>query len=260
MPVSDPRYGGPILINPGGPGGAGAGFALVVGKALQFIVDSDDPPSIASGKAKYFDIIGFDPRGISWTEPVAKCMPDQPSVWSWDLRESTEGLPGSSDAALGRRWSMTQAFGASCRLSQQDQHDPDIKQYMSTAFVARDMLEITERHAEYVAKQLGQAAAKKVTKQFAPHGTYVPGQSKLQYWGFSYGTYLGSTFASMFPDRVGRLVLDGVVSEYDYNRSLGNGSLVDAEKALLSFYTFCFNSGPYQCPLVTANSNVTKGH
>ncbi|USP77260.1 uncharacterized protein yc1106_04534 [Curvularia clavata] len=258
VPVSDPRYGGPILLNPGGPGGAGAGFALVAGKAMQQIVDSDDPPSIASPNAKYFDIIGFDPRGIGWTEPVAQCMPDQPSVWSWDLRESNEGLPGSSDASIGRLWSMMHAFGASCKLAEQEQDGPDIKQYMSTASVARDMLEIAERHTEYVAKEAGQIAAKKAGKRLASHhAAYVPGESKLQYWGFSYGTYLGSTFASMFPDRVGRLILDGVVSEHDYNHSLGNGSLVDAEKVLSSFYTFCFNAGPTQCPLATANSSVT---
>lgn len=258
VPVSDPRYGGPILINPGGPGGAGADFALAAGKALQQIVDSDDPPSIASPDAKYFDIIGFDPRGIGSTKPVAECMQDRPSVWSWDLRESSEGLLGSSDAALGRLWSMTHAFGASCKLAEQEHHGPDIKQYMSTAFVARDMLEITERHAEYVAKEVDQIAAKEAGKRPASHRTaYVPGESKLQYWGFSYGTYLGSTFASMFPNRVGRLILDGVVSENDYNHSLGNGSLVDAEKVLWSFYTFCFNAGPTQCRLAAANSSVT---
>jgi pimeloyl-ACP methyl ester carboxylesterase len=39
---------------------------------------------------------------------------------------------------------------------------------------------------------------------------------KLQYLGFSYGTFLGNTFASMFPGRVGRMVLDGVVDPYNY--------------------------------------------
>jgi pimeloyl-ACP methyl ester carboxylesterase len=257
VPVSDPRYGGPILTNPGGPGGSGTAAALGVGKALQQIVDTDEPPNISSTDARYFDIIGFDPRGIGWTEPAAQCMPDQASAWSWNLREDNEGLLGSSDAALGRLWSMTHAFGASCKLAEEGQHGPDIKRYMSTEFVARDMLEITERHAEYVAKEIAHVAAQKAGRRVACNSsTYVPGQSKLQYWGFSYGTYLGYTFASMFPDRVGRLILDGVVSSYEYNHSQGNGSLVDAEKALRSFYTFCFNSDPEQCPLTTTNSSV----
>jgi pimeloyl-ACP methyl ester carboxylesterase len=255
--VDDARYGGPILMNPGGPGGPGAAVAISIAQALQQIVDSSVETLAPSTDAKYFDIIGFDPRGIGWTEPVARCMPNQPASWSWNLRAQTEGLVGSSDAALGRLWSMYHAFGASCKLAEEDQEGPDIKQYMTTAFVARDMLEITERHAEYVAKEVAKKAAQKAGKRPNYHGsTYVPGESKLQYWGFSYGTLLGSTFASMFPDRVGRVILDGVVSAYDYQHSLGNGSLTDSEKAMNSFYTSCHYLGPSECPLATANSSV----
>ena len=218
VPVDDPRYGGPVLINPGGPGGSGTGLALAIGTSLRSIVDSDESPNITSTDARYYDVIGFDPRGIGLTKPTARCMPDQPSAWSWNLRENDEGLLGSSDAALGRLWTMTHAFGASCKLAEDEQDGPDIKQYMSTAFVAQDMLEITERHAEYVANEVAQIAARKAGKRPGCHkSAYIPGKSKLHYWGYSYGTYLGSTFASMFPDRVGRLVLDGVVSSYDYN-------------------------------------------
>ncbi|KAL1794781.1 hypothetical protein ACET3X_006597 [Alternaria dauci] len=257
VPVDDARYGGPVLFNPGGPGGPGAAVAIMLGHALQQIVDSGVDPLTASTDARYFDVIGFDPRGIGWTEPVARCMPDQPASWSWKLREETEGLIGSSDAALGRLWSMQHAFGVSCKLAEEDQEGPDIKQYMTTAFVARDMLEITEKHAEYVANEVVRKAAQKAGKRLGCHSsTYVPGESKLQYWGFSYGTLLGSTFASMFPDRVGRVILDGVVSSYDYQNSLGNGSLTDVEKAMTSFYTFCHNIGPAECPLATANSSV----
>ena len=49
--TSDPAYRGPILINPGGPGGSGVDFALDLGSLVQVLVGAE------------YDIIGFDPRG-----------------------------------------------------------------------------------------------------------------------------------------------------------------------------------------------------
>jgi pimeloyl-ACP methyl ester carboxylesterase len=246
--IDDPRYGGPVLINPGGPGGSGVFITLREGKEIQTIIDPAAQPGFSEqSHPKYYDILGFDPRGIGWTEPNAECMPDQPSAWSWRLREFSEGLLDSSDAALGRLWSMTHAFGTACkRAVDAKEGDADIKQYMSTASVARDMIEIAEAHAEWVAEKKNSAFT-----------TSNRASVKLHYWGFSYGTYLGTTFASMFPDRVGRLILDGVVSAHDYLNSLGQGSLADTEKDMTSFYTFCQSSGPEKCPLATSTSNAS---
>lgn len=259
VPVDDPRYGGPILLNPGGPGGPGAWFALLIAQNLRVVVDSGSDPRTAPDDAKFFDLIGFDPRGIGLTEPQATCMPDQASSWSWAQRENEEGVIGSSDATLGRLWSMTQAYGASCKQITDAEDGPDIKEYMSTAIVARDMLEIAEKHAEYVAKTVTHLTAQKAGRRAGCHNTgYTPGEAKVQYWGFSYGTFLGSTFASMFPDRVGRLLLDGVVSSYDYTHALGNGSLTDNEKAMESFYTFCHHAGPSECALAKENGTIVE--
>lgn len=240
------------MLNPGGPGGPGGSFALAIGEAIQRVVDSASGPAEAGTEARYFDIIGFDPRGIGETEPSATCLSDPAAAWSWSLRESEEGILGSSDAALGRLWSKTHAFGTSCKLAMDAEDGPDIKQFMTTASVARDMLEIVERHAEYNAHQTVQAihnTGRRAGYSSTALARYTPGEAKLQYWGFSYGTVLGFTFASMFSDRVGRAVLDGVVNERDYHHSLGNGSLIDNEKAMESFYSYCLNSGYEECPL-----------
>lgn len=51
LPVDSPWYRGPILFNPGGPGGSGVNFIAGSGKALSKIVGPQ------------FDVLGFDPRG-----------------------------------------------------------------------------------------------------------------------------------------------------------------------------------------------------
>ena len=53
VPVTDPRYGGAVLLNPGGPGGSGVSALLSAGDQVRKTIDGD----------KYFDVMSFDPRG-----------------------------------------------------------------------------------------------------------------------------------------------------------------------------------------------------
>lgn len=53
----------PLLVNPGGPGGAGAAFILGIGNSIQTIVSSDGSQ----------DVVGFDPRGVGATTPTVNC-------------------------------------------------------------------------------------------------------------------------------------------------------------------------------------------
>lgn len=73
------------------------------------------------------------------------------------------------------------------------------------------------------------------------------GESKLKYWGFSYGTFLGTTFASLFPDNVGRMVNDGNVDARDYVSGAPTHFLQDTDKVMDSFYRFCHLAGPERC-------------
>ncbi|SOB86261.1 alpha/beta hydrolase [Streptomyces sp. 1331.2] len=75
------------------------------------------------------------------------------------------------------------------------------------------------------------------------------GDQKLSYLGMSYGTYLGSLYAEEFPDRVGRLVLDGATSpstplvQHNIEQQAG------FERALKAFAADCVTKDP--CPLGT---------
>jgi pimeloyl-ACP methyl ester carboxylesterase len=70
----------------------------------------------------------------------------------------------------------------------------------------------------------------------------------ISYWGFSYGTALGATIAAMFPDRVGRLVLDGVVNPLEYYHGLVLTSRESSDDALRGFGQGCVQT-PERCPL-----------
>lgn len=73
------------------------------------------------------------------------------------------------------------------------------------------------------------------------------GQSRLDYLGVSYGTHLGATFASLYPDRVGRFVLDGPLPAGLDAEELTLGQAVGFENALRRFVEYCQQSGG--CPL-----------
>jgi pimeloyl-ACP methyl ester carboxylesterase len=93
---------------------------------------------------------------------------------------------------------------------------------MSTAFIARDMMQIVDA--------LGEDGLLRYYGQFKLHLRYYIGLNEIQL-GFSYGTVLGATVAAMFPDRMDKIVLDGVVNihEWLYGRYLNYPLLIPEE-------------------------------
>jgi pimeloyl-ACP methyl ester carboxylesterase len=67
----------------------------------------------------------------------------------------------------------------------------------------------------------------------------------------SYGSVLGQYFAAMYPDKVGRLVIDGVYDANDYRATQWYSNLEDTDVVFSSFYHFCHEAGPSKCPLYT---------
>ena len=78
------------------------------------------------------------------------------------------------------------------------------------------------------------------------------GEERLTYVGLSYGTYLGQTYANMFPGRVRAMVLDGVVDQVAYAkgaeaRTISGVAPVDG--VFDSFLSLCETAGPERCAL-----------
>ncbi|KAJ7218445.1 hypothetical protein GGX14DRAFT_560786 [Mycena pura] len=78
--------------------------------------------------------------------------------------------------------------------------------------------------------------------------TQAFGFEKLQYWGISYGSVLGATFATLFPDKVGRLIIDGVEDMDSYYTSNATNMMVDVNANLQAFFDGCHKAGPDVCP------------
>jgi pimeloyl-ACP methyl ester carboxylesterase len=169
-----------------------------------------------------FDVVGFDPRGIGFSDQV-RCFADR--------REQDLALGGFdvqfpwTEREEQDMMKSAQALGKACSTT-----GKPLSASMSTAQVARDM--------DMLRKALG--------------------DDKLSYLGFSYGSELGLTYATMFPDRVRAITVDGVLdpaqwagTETTSSKILDErlGSSAGAYKALKEILTRCEATTTKRCPL-----------
>jgi pimeloyl-ACP methyl ester carboxylesterase len=164
----DAQAQGPMLVNPGGPGGSGLGLA----RLGAFVPNGGGDP---------YDWIGFDPRGVGRSVPSLSC----------DTDYFAPGRPAYVPDHNGVRqywWAKASAYAEDCASA-----GGALLRHTHTTDWVRDM--------DTIRKALG-----------AP---------KINFYGFSYGTYLAQVYATTYPDRVRRFVLDGVVDPrgvwYDAN-------------------------------------------
>jgi pimeloyl-ACP methyl ester carboxylesterase len=146
-----------------------------------------------------FDIVGFDPRGVGDSAAI-KCLSDAET----DASFAADPKP-DDEAEFALFISDARDYFAKC--SENTKH---LINY-STLNSARD-LEVLRA---------------------------VLGDEKLNFLGKSYGTYLGTLFAELFPESVGRFVLDGAVDPNSSNREAVLGQAIGFESALNAFISNC---------------------
>ncbi|TVY94225.1 putative hydrolase, partial [Lachnellula willkommii] len=218
---SDGVYQGMLLLNPGGPGASGVSEALYNGSLVQAIVGSN------------WDVVGFDPRGMWLSEPLANCSTGISADQSTGL--SSRAVPRVLDDFYNSHIEFGKEVGAQCEeLTGGDQ---DAGPHMSTAVNARDMVSIADAFA-------GTADGWRAAK---PRGL-------VNYYGRSYGTFLGQTFASMFPERVGNVVLDGVVGPESYLANYTTDSLFHTDGVIAAFFVYCHEAGLAKCAYYTGST------
>lgn len=109
--------------------------------------------------------------------------------------------------ATEQAWGRAMALGATCTRKD----GPKMGRFMNTTPTVTDIVAIIERPGEWRENMANAIIASKLTlpevqRQAIHKATrWKQGAELLQYWGFSYGTVLGATFAAMYPHRVKRM-------------------------------------------------------
>lgn len=155
-----------------------------------------------------YDIVGFDPRGVGQSTPI-ECLDDAKT----DIYIAMDGTP-DNQSEIDATVAMLKEFGGDCV-----KNAPTLVNVVDTISAAKDV-------------DILRAAL---------------GDQKLNWLGKSYGTYLGATYADLFPQNVGRMMLDGAIDPTLTNKQLSEGQARGFEDALTQFVTDCLTRT--DCPL-----------
>lgn len=199
-----------ILFNPGGPGNSGVDTVLHGSAQLLNTLGTSH------------NLIGFDPRGVNNSGLSLSCFPGDPASEVLFASQFKRPINSKSPESIARQFEIAGAWGDWCS----GVHRNESARYAGTAATARDMLNYAEKKAVAEGREAKEA--------------------KLWYWGISYGTVLGATYATLFPDRIGRLILDGVVDVEKYYKGATSG-LSQSDEAVAGFAKACQAAGKDKC-------------
>ena len=169
-----------------------------------------------AGVQSAYDIIGFDPRGIGSSTAITCSTDAEAKAMEGVSPVDGAGAPVAFEkraAVMSERFKQLEADCASRTKP------TELLDHVDTVSVARD-LDILRA---------------------------LSGDQKLNYTGFSYGTYLGATYAELFPANTGRLVLDGALDPSLSYSERRQGQARGFERALRNYVSWC-QSGQ-NCPL-----------
>ncbi|TGJ83103.1 hypothetical protein E0Z10_g5668 [Xylaria hypoxylon] len=169
------------------------------------------------------DLIGWDPRGTASTLTFS-CfanVTDRGSVIS------QFNLGNASDVVRGGSWAAGKNYADACAEYPEAQRRGPL---ISSAFTARDAMQIVDAVEE---------------------------DGLLRYWGLSYGTDLGVTLAALFPDRIEKVIIDGVYTPIQYfNELTDSEGFGSADDTFAEFFRQCLST-PGVCQLARSHPDAT---
>ncbi|KIY60841.1 alpha/beta-hydrolase [Cylindrobasidium torrendii FP15055 ss-10] len=191
------------------PGGSGV-------SGVEALVTQGDAAVLSARFGPTFDVVSFDPRGVGRSTPRIQFFKTAAEKALWDLTNPTHLILNATTVkdGLSQLWAQSQLLGTVAK-----EHDTGILNYVTTDNVAHDIIKMNE--------------------QF--------GRDKVQYYGISYGTALGAVLAALYPDKIERLVIDGVLETGAYFSGRWEHQLDTIDAALELFYNGCHEAGAELC-------------
>ncbi|WP_353809059.1 alpha/beta hydrolase [Agromyces sp. SYSU T00194] len=175
---------------------------------VDFIADTLDY-AVGDAVQAAYDVVGFDPRGVGRSTAVECLDADGMDDYLYGLADAERG----TDAWIAEARDAQEAFSAAC-----DARSGALLGEIDTGSAARDL-------------DLLRA---------------VLGDDELYYLGYSYGSTLGVTYAGLYPDRIGRMVLDAVLDPKTTDFEITKTQAVGFERALRAYLSSCLTGA--DCP------------
>ncbi|KAM7206094.1 hypothetical protein V8F20_002876 [Naviculisporaceae sp. PSN 640] len=206
-----------IVFIPGGPGGTGIGLLRSYKNMTGQIF------------GEQYNIVSFDPRGVNNSGRGIDCFSGNNEARQAFVRLHATGVANLSDTgSVEEQFYSSDIYGEWCNHAvATGEGEASYGYYVTTPASVRDLLSFVEAEARLIGK--------------------LPSEAKLWAYGISYGTVVGMTFASMFPDRVGRMVLDGVVNAEQYYHNDWREAMDQLDESMEAFVGFCHSAGPEKC-------------
>ena len=182
---------------------------------FDFVRDTVDVAVSAEVRAQY-DVIGWDPRGVGRSSAVT-CYTD-----AAQMDEFVYGVPAAPTGSpewVDELTASADDFAEACA-----ENSGPLLEFVDTDSTVRDL-------------DLLRA---------------IVGDETLTYFGYSYGTDIGARYADMFPERAGRLVLDGATDPTTSQFEVVLAQSVGFESALTTYITECAAAGTCPFPTDTA--------
>ncbi|KAI1852586.1 hypothetical protein JX266_002127 [Neoarthrinium moseri] len=202
-----------IVLVPGGPGASGVDLLLGQSSTTGQIF------------GEQYNVISFDPRGVNNSGPRLDCFSGSTEARLTFNRLHRTGATNASSTSLEEQYYSSSIYGEWCNDAVENQSPHGY--YVTTPAVAHDLLTFVEAEAELADQS--------------------PSDARLWCYGISYGTVIGTTFASMFPDRVGRMILDGVLDAEQYYDNDWRDNVDQMDETIEMFSSFCHSAGPETC-------------